>query len=172
MNIWTVGTVGGYTPDPIRSRILRLIASIIALLLLANSLGCRSIGRSAGKEIAKVVGKAALEEATVQAVKYFGEDSLHEQQLRHKAQLQQFQPGQRFTKQTNLGDLQRTNAYIYNATMQLRVIPNVWGGWNYYTLDNQPVGFSIPQMVYTSDPPGVQWTGRYFYFDRWGNPIS
>jgi hypothetical protein len=167
MNTWTVGTtvaVGGYTPDPIRSRILRLTASVIALLLLAIPLGCRLVGRS--------VGKAALEEATGQAFKYIGEDILHEQRLRHKAQLQRLQSGQKFANQTNIGDLQGTKAYHYNGTMQLRVIPNVWGGWNYYTSDNQPVGFSVPEMVYTPVPPGVQWTGRYLYFDRWGNPIS
>jgi hypothetical protein len=171
MNTWTAGTkvaVGGYAPDPIRSRISRLTASIIALLLLAISLGCPRAGRSVGKEIAKVVSKAALEEAAGQAGKYFGEDILHEQRLRSKAQLQRFQSGQTSPNQTSVGDLQGTKAY---QTMQLRVIPNVWGGWNYYTLDNQPVGFSVPEVVYTPVPPGVQWTGRYFYFDPWGNPI-
>lgn len=174
MNTWTSGTqvaVGGYAPDPIRSRISRLTASIIALLLLAIPLGCRQAGRSVGKEVAKVVSKAVLEEAAGQAVKYVGEDVLHEQRLRHKAQLQGLQPQETFKNQTNIGDVQGTKAYYYNAAMQLRVIPNIWGGWNYYTLDNQPVGFSIPEVVYTPVPPGVQWTGRYFYFDPWGNPI-
>jgi hypothetical protein len=118
-----------------------------------------------------VIGKKVLAEAAGLATTAIGEEFLHQQRTRHAAELSRLQSGQRFGSPTAVQSVHGPRANHSSSGPPLRLVPNVYGGWNYYASDGRPVAFSVPEVIYVPGAPGPRWTGGFWYFDPSGYPI-
>jgi len=123
--------------------------------------GCGFVGKPLGRQVTRKV----LVEAAGHATNAVGEELLHRQRVRHESELRRVRAGEPFGA-GGPPQLPGARPVEYDAGVRLWLVPNLYGGWNYLTPDGRPVAFSVPEVS------GGRWTGRYFFFDPHGVPIT